>query len=67
MGSLKDEEWLTTAQVAKWLNVSTRHVENMRQRNGGPTYVKLGGRLVRYRRSDVEEWAAMGRRDSTRG
>lgn len=41
--------------VAKRLGVKEKTLEMWRHRGGGPRYCLIG-RLVRYRRRDVDEW-----------
>lgn len=48
-------EYLTTEQVAEFLNVSVRTVRKWRY-EGAIDAVKVGRRLVRYRLRDVLEW-----------
>ena len=45
--ALADFLGLTVATLRKW-----------RYLRSGPQFVKLGGKLVRYRREDVERWLA---------
>lgn len=50
-------------EVSKLLHVSTSTLRNfrrlrMRGENKGPKFVKLDGRLVRYRLRDLEEYLA---------
>lgn len=47
--------WLTTAEVANYLKISTDTVRQWRHRGTGPNGVRLG-RHVRYRRTDVDAW-----------
>lgn len=47
---------LDTSAVARILGLSERTIEGMRVRGGGPPFVKVSGRRVRYRRSDLEVW-----------
>ena len=44
---------LTEVQTAAVLNVSIRTLQAWRLRGGGPRYVKLSGRAVRYRNGDL--------------
>jgi excisionase family DNA binding protein len=46
-------EFLTTEQVARWLQVSEASLTQDRRRKRGIPYVKIGGRRIRYRRQDV--------------
>lgn len=48
---LLDEE-----ETAEYLGLSPRTLQGFRVRGGGPDYVKLGSRAVRYRLSDLEEY-----------
>lgn len=55
-----DDEWLIASDVALRLKLSEQTLANQRAQGRGPKFFKLGeGRFapVRYRRSDVEEWA----------
>ena len=47
------KDYLTAQELAGWLRVSLRTIANLRQRNILPC-IKLG-RLVRFRRDEVEE------------
>ena len=47
---------MTRTDVANYLGVTPQALVNMAHRGAGPKYAKLSGRLVRYRRSDVEAW-----------
>jgi predicted DNA-binding transcriptional regulator AlpA len=63
-------EFLTTEQVAELLHLSPITLCKWRSSGmtgsgtTGPTFSRLGGRVV-YRRSDVEEWVASRRASST--
>ena len=50
-----EPDLLTTEQVAVWCTVSPATLKLWRMNGRGPAFVKLG-RLVRYRRADVEQW-----------
>jgi excisionase family DNA binding protein len=49
---------LSTEKVAALLGVSRPALEQRRRRGGGPRFLRLGPRTVRYRVSDVEAWLA---------
>lgn len=53
--------YMTTHEVAAFVRLAARTLENMRQRGTGPPYCKLGGRVV-YDRDDVQAWATATRR-----
>ena len=50
-------EWLTTEQAARYLQCSVQHLEIGRAKGnkGLPPYSKKG-RLVRYKRADLDGW-----------
>jgi predicted DNA-binding transcriptional regulator AlpA len=52
------DDLMTTAQVAAWLGVSMIWLHIGRMRGYGPPFVRMGPRLIRYKRSDVLEWLA---------
>jgi predicted DNA-binding transcriptional regulator AlpA len=43
--------------AADFLGYSIRALQNWRYRGGGPNFVKVSQRSVRYRRKDLIEWA----------
>jgi hypothetical protein len=47
---------LTTAQAARHLTASPRTLEAWRIRGGGPPYLRISSRCVRYRLRDLERW-----------
>lgn len=56
---------LTERQAAESLSLSVRTLQGWRVSGGGPLFVKLGGRCVRYRVRDIERWIEERRRSST--
>lgn len=56
--------FLVTEEAARFLAMSARTLEKHRTYGTGPTYRKLGGRVV-YMISDLQEWADLGLRRST--
>ncbi len=51
-----DDDLLNTREVADWLGVSTQWVEIGRSKNYGPEFVRIGPRVISYRRGDVLKW-----------
>ena len=49
--------YLTTGEAARYIGLSPSTLKRYRVAGGGPVYHRLGGR-VRYRRDDLDEWAA---------
>ncbi|MFC7047863.1 helix-turn-helix transcriptional regulator [Emcibacter nanhaiensis] len=55
-----DDAWLdepiTPIEAGSFLKVPYSTLSKWRLNNTGPAYLKLGGRLVRYRRRDLIDW-----------
>lgn len=49
---------MTQKQAAEFLSLSPRSLEGWRYRGGGPRYVRINSRAVRYRREDLEAFLA---------
>lgn len=43
-------------EAAQFLGYTIRALQNWRLRGGGPNFVKVSSRSVRYRVSDLSEW-----------
>ena len=56
MGTI-EPEFIDTRQAAAWLGLSHRTLEGYRVSGGGPAFHRFGNR-VRYRRADLDAWAA---------
>jgi hypothetical protein len=56
--------YLRTPEAARFLSLSPRTLEKHRTYGTGPTYHKLGGRVV-YDVEDLRVWADRGTRTST--
>ena len=56
--------FLRTPEAARFLGLSSRTLEKHRTFGTGPTYRKIGGRIV-YRVEDLQRWADLGVRNST--
>lgn len=55
---------LRTPEAARFLGLSGRTLEKHRTYGTGPTYKKIGGRVV-YALVDLQSWADRGQRVST--
>ncbi len=53
------------AGAAQFLKFSIRSMQGMRYRGGGPRYIRMSSRCIRYRRSDLRAWAEQRLRTST--
>ena len=51
--------------AADFLGLERRTIQGMRQRGGGPRYIRISSRCLRYRRADLREWAEARMRSST--
>lgn len=51
--------------IAKFLGLTVRTMQALRQRGGGPQYVRVSARCIRYRRAEVKSWADARVRTST--
>lgn len=54
--AMQDDALLTTEDVAALLKVKPATLKQWRHARKGPKFISLGRRMVRYRRSDVDEW-----------
>ena len=50
------DQLLNEGEVAQMIGFTIRALQNWRVRGGGPQFVKISRRSVRYRRQDVLEW-----------
>ncbi|PHQ60878.1 MAG: DNA-binding protein [Robiginitomaculum sp.] len=50
------DQLLNEKQAASILCYSQRALQNWRVRGGGPQYVKVSARSIRYRRCDLTAW-----------
>lgn len=49
---------LNTKQAASYLGLAKITLDTMRCRGGGPPFVRISRRAVRYRIPDLDEWMA---------
>ena len=66
-GADEDEPLLTSEELAARWNLRQRTLESWRYRGRGPAFVRLGGRSVRYRLSDVLRFEDAQRQVPTNG
>ncbi len=59
-----DIGFIDTARAAAWLGLSRRTLDGYRVSGGGPAFHRFGNR-VRYRRADLDAWAAERRATTT--
>ena len=51
--------------AARFLDLEPRTMQGLRQRGGGPDFIRISSRCIRYRRIDLREWAEARMRSST--
>jgi predicted DNA-binding transcriptional regulator AlpA len=56
---------INESDAATFLGFSIRALQGWRFKGGGPRFVKIGGRAVRYRRRDLIGWSEANLRAST--
>lgn len=51
------DRMINERKAAEFIGYTIRALQNWRVRGGGPKFVKVSGRSIRYRRRDLIEWA----------
>lgn len=59
------DQLLSEKAAAALLGYTIRALQNWRLRGGGPQYVKVSARSVRYRRRDLLDWIEARLRNNT--
>ncbi len=59
------EALINEKEAGAFLGLSDRAMQKMRQTGGGPRYVHISSRCLRYRRIDLRTWADARMRSST--
>ncbi len=59
------DQLLTEKEAAELICYTPRALQNWRLRGGGPQYVKVSARSIRYQRRDVIEWIEERKRSNT--
>jgi hypothetical protein len=59
------DELLTEKQAAAFMKFTCRFLQARRYRGGGPVYVRVSPKAVRYRKRDLITWAQERRQTST--
>lgn len=52
-------------EAARLLGYTVRALQNWRVRGGGPAFIKVSARSIRYRRRDLIDWIEKHRRFNT--
>jgi predicted DNA-binding transcriptional regulator AlpA len=53
----RNDRLITEGEAATFLGYTPRALQNWRVRGGGPKFVKVSSRSVRYRRRDLIAWS----------
>ena len=61
----KAKRFYTPRELAELLSVTESFLNKLRIKGGGPQYIKLGYRVLRYRAEDVEQYIENLKRTST--
>lgn len=56
---------LTEKEAAEAIGLTPRFLQDRRLKGGGPPFVRISARCVRYRPEDLETWAVERLRHST--
>ena len=62
---MNDERLLREKPAAKYMDLSVRTLQAWRHRGGGPRFIRISSRCIRYRKSDLDEWLESRRVRST--
>ena len=57
-------EYLTQRETAELLRVSSRTLRDWRRTGTGPPFSRVGTKLIRYLKADVDAWVAKTRQES---
>ncbi len=58
-------ELIGEESAAKFVDLSVRSIQGYRYKGGGPKFIRLSARCVKYRRCDLREWVEARIRIST--
>ncbi len=60
-----DPAVMTTDEVARYLGINKKTLDRMRGRGDGPSYLRLTGKIIRYRRADIDNFIESRVRSNT--
>lgn len=63
--NLPSDRYIDEKQVAEYLGISAKTLQGYRVKGGGPEFMKLGHKTVRYKISDIQEWAKNHKKKNT--
>jgi predicted DNA-binding transcriptional regulator AlpA len=47
---------MNTAAAAEYVGISEATLKRYRKEGGGPEYIRLGARIIKYRQTDLDRW-----------
>ncbi len=50
---MEDEKYMNETEVAQWIGISKSKLQNDRWQSKGIPYLKVGGKKIIYKKSDV--------------
>ncbi len=56
---------ISETEAGDFLDLTPRSMQAMRQKGGGPQFIRISARCIRYRRFDLKAWADARIRSST--
>jgi predicted DNA-binding transcriptional regulator AlpA len=65
--SRTNAQLLNEVEAGQFLSLSHRTLQNWRVKGGGPKYLKIGAKSVRYRITDLQSWLDNATRSHTSG
>ena len=68
VGAAGEDFWhslIDEKAAGAFLNLTDRTLQEKRQKGGGPRFIRLSSRCIRYRRIDLKQWADEHVRAST--
>ncbi len=60
-----NSELLNIPQAAHFLGVHRSFLDRRRVAGGGPRYIRLSARIIRYSKEDLLSWLELSRRSNT--
>jgi predicted DNA-binding transcriptional regulator AlpA len=63
--NLPPDRYIDEKQVAEYLGISAKTLQGYRVKGGGPEFMKLGHKTVRYKFSDIQRWAEIRKKKNT--
>lgn len=59
------DRYIDEKQVAEYLGISPKTLQGYRVKGGGPEFMKIGHKSVRYKFSDIQQWAENRKKRNT--